>query len=79
MSTTDLTSLEPGQTATIVKLRAEVGLHQRLHALGFRPGQQVLMLRRAWLNGPLHVRLGTTEVMLRCQEAKGVYTAKAEQ
>ena len=79
MSTTDLASLAPGQTATILQLQAEAGLHQRLHALGFRPGQQVLMLRRAWLNGPLHVRLGTTEVALRCQEAKGVHTTQVEQ
>jgi ferrous iron transport protein A len=72
MPTTDIAALEPGQIAVILKLQVETGLHQRLNALGFRPGRDVTMIRRAWLNGPLHLRVGTTEVMLRRQEAKGV-------
>lgn len=75
MSTRDINSLKPGETAVISQLQAEAGLQQRLLALGFRPGRQVKIIRKAWLNGPLHLRIGTTEVMLRRQEAKGVYVA----
>ncbi len=72
MPNTDLASLQPGQMGTIVHLHTEPGLHQRLLALGFRTGRQVLMIRRGWLSGPLHVRIGTTEVMLRRREAREV-------
>ena len=74
MPTSSLDSLKTGGTATIVSLENEPGLHQRLHALGFRYGRQIQMLRRGWLSGPLHVRIGTTEVMLRRQEARAVRT-----
>ncbi len=75
MSTRDINSLKPGETAVISQLQAEAGLQQRLLALGFRPGRRVKIIRKGWLNGPLHLRIGTTEVMLRRQEAKGVYVA----
>jgi ferrous iron transport protein A len=32
----------------------------------------VTLLRRAWFSGPLHIRIGTTEVMVRCRDAKTV-------
>ncbi|MTJ24034.1 hypothetical protein BMF77_03497 [Dolichospermum sp. UHCC 0315A] len=64
--------LQPGQIATITQLHSESGLQQRLLAMGFRTGRQIVMLRRGWLSGPLHVRIGTTEVMLRCREAREI-------
>jgi ferrous iron transport protein A len=67
-----LALLQPGQIATISHLHSEPGLNQRLLAMGFRTGRQIVMLRRAWLSGPLHVRIGTTEVMLRCREAREI-------
>jgi ferrous iron transport protein A len=72
MPTSNLDSLESGETATIAALENEPGLHQRLYAMGFRQGRQIRMVRRGWLSGPLHVRIGTTEVMLRRQEARSV-------
>ncbi|BAY30231.1 FeoA family protein [Nostoc carneum NIES-2107] len=72
MSKTHLAALQPGQIATILHLQSEPGLHQRLLALGFRTGRQVEMIRHGWLSGPLHVRIGTTEVMLRRREAQEV-------
>lgn len=64
--------LQPGQIATITQLHSESGLQQRLLAMGFRTGRQIVMLRRGWLSGLLHVRIGTTEVMLRCREAREI-------
>ncbi len=69
MSAPTLASLQPGDTATIVAIHAEEALHQRLLALGFRSGKQVELIRRASFSGPLQVRLGTTDVLLRCSEA----------
>jgi ferrous iron transport protein A len=75
MSTTNLTSLKPGQSAHIIALHLESGLERRLHALGFRRGQEIQLLRRGWLAGPLHVRVCMTEVMLRRRDARLVHVA----
>lgn len=64
-----LSALNAGDTATIVSIHAEEALHQRLLALGFRSGKQVQLVRQASFSGPLQVRIGTTDVMLRRGEA----------
>lgn len=70
-----LATLKTGQIAIITSLNTSVGLHQRLLALGFRQGRQVTMLRQAWLSGPVHVRVGTTEVMMRRNDAQNIAVA----
>jgi ferrous iron transport protein A len=72
MSTTYLADLKPGQSATILALQIEAGLQHRFCALGLRCGQEIQVLRRGWMNGPLHVRVGMTEVMLRRCDARQI-------
>ncbi|AFY49615.1 Fe2+ transport system protein A [Nostoc sp. PCC 7524] len=69
-----LSILKPGQIATITAINTqESGLQRRLEAMGFKVGQQVKVLRKAWLKGPLHLRVGlTTEVAMRRNEAEGI-------
>ena len=69
MPSTTLATLHPGETATIVSIHAEEALHQRLLALGFRSGKHIEMIRKAGFSGPLQVRIGTTDIMLRRNEA----------
>jgi ferrous iron transport protein A len=69
MPATTLAALHPGDIATIVSIHAEEALHLRLLALGFRTGKQIEMIRKASFSGPLQVRVGTTDVMLRRAEA----------
>jgi ferrous iron transport protein A len=69
MPATTLAALHPGDIATIVSIHAEEALHLRLLALGFRTGKQVELIRKASFSGPLQVRVGTTDVMLRRAEA----------
>ena len=64
-----LSQLQIGQRATISAIEAEETLFYRLSALGFRVGKPLSIIRRANFNGPLHVRLGTTDVILRSAEA----------
>ena len=64
-----LSQLEIGQTATISAIEADEYLFHRLSALGFRVGKRLSIIRQANFNGPLHVRLGTTDVILRTTEA----------
>lgn len=64
-----LSAMRPGETAVITALEAEQSLYCRLAALGFREGKQVTVIRKARFSGPLHVRIGTTDVVLRPTEA----------
>lgn len=64
-----LSQLAIGQNATISAIEADESLFHRLSALGFRVGKPLSLIRRANFNGPLHVRLGTTDVILRDAEA----------
>jgi ferrous iron transport protein A len=70
-----LADLAPGVPATIGSLAAEQGLRARLEALGLRPGQTVQVLRRASWSGPLHIRVGMTELMVRRRDAACVALA----
>jgi len=67
-----LSSLSAGQSATIQALHVDSGFEYRLNALGFRIGKQIQVIRIGPFNGPLHLRLGNTEVMLRQHDANMV-------
>jgi ferrous iron transport protein A len=77
MPATTLAALHAGDTATIVSIHADEALHLRLLALGFRTGKQVELIRKANFSGPLQVRIGTTDVMLRRAEAAKIEVQKA--
>jgi ferrous iron transport protein A len=64
-----LSQLETGEAAYIAAIEAEEFLFHRLSALGFRVGKPLSIIRRGTFNGPLHVRLGTTDVILRRADA----------
>jgi len=59
----------------VASLSADASLRQRLEALGLKPGRPVQMLRRGWWSGPLHVRVGMTELMVRRRDAACVALA----
>lgn len=67
-----LSQLGIGQQAVISSIEAEESLFHRLTALGFRVGKKLRIMRRANFNGPLHVRLGTTDIILRENEASHI-------
>lgn len=73
-----LHELSSGASATIHGIAmadADQTLHQRLLALGFRVGKVIKVMRRASFNGPIHVRIGATDIMLRSSEAKHIQTS----
>jgi ferrous iron transport protein A len=45
--------------------------------LGFRVGREISIVRKAWLGGPLHVRIGTTEVIMRRRDARAIQVQPA--
>ncbi len=59
-------------------LEVAPGLRHRLEALGIKPGQQVRVLRRGWWSGPIHLRVGMTELMLRRVDAAHVVVLEGD-
>lgn len=70
-----LLELAPGERATIARVQAAAELAPRLAALGFREGSVIELIRRAPFAGPLHLRLGTTDVIMRRQDAASIFLA----
>jgi ferrous iron transport protein A len=77
MFATTLAAMHPGDIATIVSIHADEALHLRLLALGFRNGKKIEMIRKASFSGPLQVRIGTTDILLRRSEAEKIKVQKA--
>jgi ferrous iron transport protein A len=71
-----LCELGPGSRATIVAMSAETlpSTARRLADLGFTPGTEVEVVRRAPLRDPVIYRLRDYEVCLRRAQAKCVLT-----
>jgi ferrous iron transport protein A len=67
-----LNSLKPGESAVIDSIDADQALYQRLNALGFRSGKYLQVIRQAAFNGPLHVRIGSTDVIIRTEDARAI-------
>ena len=67
-----LDHLQVGAQGKIAGIQADPELKQRLAALGLRAGSKVHVLRKAVFGGPVHVRVGTTEVIMRLKEAKRI-------
>jgi ferrous iron transport protein A len=78
MSSRPLSSLLPGDAGVITAVHGDETLGKRLTALGFSIGRPLQLLRQARWRGPLHVRLGTTDVALRPAEADGIAIRLAE-
>ena len=73
-----LYNLTAGDSATITGIHtanADQPLRQRLFALGFHVGKRIQVMRKANFNGPLHVRIGSTDIILRESEANLIQIA----
>ena len=68
-----LNQLAEGDSAWITDIDVSEDLGRRLTALGLSIGKQVRVLRRAAFNGPLHLRTGNTELMMRLPDAQRIH------
>ena len=76
-TTDNLTDLVSGESATILAIQTDDALRQRLLALGFRVGKRIELIRKASFSGPLQVRIGTTDILLRKNEAAKITVQKS--
>lgn len=64
-----LERLASGESASVTAINVDGELKKRLFALGLKEGSHVRVLRYAKFGGPLHLRVGTSELILRLKEA----------
>lgn len=67
-----LADLDAGATGVISTIGAESELRLRMHALGLLPGRSVQVIRRAPFHGPLEIRSGHTNLLIRLDEARSI-------
>ena len=73
-----LAELPVGGRAVVLSLQGEPLLRERLAELGFTPGTEVHVVRRAPLGDPLHVRVRSGSFAVRRDEARCVAIATGD-
>ncbi len=71
-----LNLLQAGEVAKIASVTADEALKARISGLGLRIGQEVAVIRRACLGGPLQIRVGHTDILMRPEQANLINLAK---
>ena len=64
-----LHTLPVGRCGTILSIDAPAELAARMRALGLQPGRRIKVIRRSPFHGPIQVRAGQTDLMIRRAEA----------
>ncbi|MFX0124818.1 MAG: ferrous iron transport protein A [Candidatus Hodarchaeota archaeon] len=70
--TTRLSELKVGQKARIHRIKNGRGLRQTLLDLGFIPGTEIELIRKAPLGDPYEIRLRGFEITLRKNDAADI-------
>jgi len=71
-----LNLLKAGEVAKIISVTKDETLKDRINGLGLRIGQEVAVIRRACMGGPLQVRGGHTDILMRPEQADLINLAK---
>ena len=67
-----LAELMPGDRGIIARLKVDEALYQRLSAMGLRTGRSIQVIRQAAMSGPIQVRVGFTDLILRRADALNI-------
>ena len=70
-----LDQAEVGTSVKVLALSFDEELSRRVNALGIKVGSTLTILRQATFDGPIHIRVGTTEMMMRVTQAKLITVA----
>lgn len=71
-----MVTMKVGEKATIKDITAPAEMRSRLSALGIVAGKEVELIRKAIFSGPLHIRLGTTDIIIRQKDADHIRIQK---
>ena len=67
-----LTELSEGEIAIVEGFVKKTSFNDRLIALGVKKNKEIKVIRKSCFDGPLHVEVGTTQLMLRNLVAKEI-------
>lgn len=68
----NITDLNPGETGLIIDIKFDENLTRRTNGLGIRSGEVVVLIRTDLTGFNYHVRLGTTDLMMRKDIAENI-------
>lgn len=71
----NLSQLRSGESGTISALVGDPDIRVRMQSIGLRVGREIAVIRRSRFGGPLQVRIGTTDLLIRPQQAMQVILA----
>ncbi len=74
--TLSLADLRPGDSGIISRLKVDEALYQRLSAMGLRIGRPIHVIRQAALSGPIQVRVGFSDLILRRIDALNICVSR---
>jgi len=64
-----LSQLQVNHAATIMSIKAGQELRRRLAGLGLRSGIHIRVIRQSPMNGPIQIRVGNTDLIMRRHDA----------
>ena len=67
-----LTELSEGEIAIVEGFVKKTSFNDRLIALGVKKNKEIKVIRKSGFDGPLHVEVGSTQLMLRNLVAKEI-------
>lgn len=67
-----LSTLPAGRCGTILNIQAPEELAARMRALGLLPGRRVKVMRHSPFQGPIQLRAGQTDLIIRRTEAAAI-------
>ena len=67
-----LNTLPAGRCGTILTIQAPEELAARMRALGLLPGRRIKVVRRSPFQGPIQLRAGQTDLIIRRAEAAAI-------
>jgi ferrous iron transport protein A len=72
-----LERLRSGESVSVIAVNVDGDLKKRFLALGLKEGSSVRVLRRAKFGGPMHLRVGTSELIVRLKDASCICLVSA--
>ncbi|MCD6413545.1 MAG: ferrous iron transport protein A [Elusimicrobia bacterium] len=74
----DLAQLRAGQSATVVEIRGGMRLMEKLASLGIMTGTKIKKISSQFMNGPITIQSGNTQVALGYGMAKRIIVEPEE-
>ena len=76
MNRFDLAQINQGEIVTVINIQGGYGLIKKLETLGIRPGVRITKISAQFMNGPITIQVGNSQVALGFGMAKKIVVEK---